>query len=172
MTTESITLYEKKLKYIPYLIIIAFVISFCIVWLVHFNFNFFPLIDVSEMSTNTSDVLYYIDNIKNDNGYLSVNGWCVKKDETLQIVNCVVALNSFATGETRCMKTAMQLRNDLPNALQIEGVEKAGFQAYVDIDNLSVDELYEILLIYRNNNNNILVDTNIKINYLGEIINE
>lgn len=163
----------KKSQWVFMLLIFSVFISIGIVGLLKYNYNAFPVVDISNMNKDSSSISFYIDTIEFRDDYLYVWGWAVGNEENaMQTIDCSVALQNMVDGTVHKMKSAMQIRSNLPDALGINGAEKGGFQAYVKLNRLFDNVNYRVLLLYCNNQNNILVDTNIEIDNKHGVIYE
>ncbi len=155
-----------KEKIAAYVIAVSVVCAFLIVYIVWRNFTCFPIVDVTQMNTDCSSVKFEINDLEIYNGYIYISGWAAQA-EPIRSVNCSVALRD-GSGNVRKMKTSLYSEEFSPNT-GADVMENAGFRGHVNADILSENEIYDILLIYRNNNENILVDTKTRINSAGEI---
>ena len=160
-----------KLVMVPWLICLAAILTVCASGVLYYNFVRFPEADVSEMEADDGRVRFCIDSVSSDKGYLFVQGWVVD-EAPLQYVNCAAALRRLPDGCVRKMKTVLQYRDDLPDALNIERAQYGGFRACVDLKLLESDKTYELVLLYRNNGKNCIVNTGVNIDGRGEELGE
>lgn len=157
---------SKKEKLAAFALAASIIFALLIVYIVNRNFNHFPIIDVTQMDSDHSSVSFELNDPEVYNGYIYISGRA-SEAEPIKSVDCSVALRG-ESGVVRKAKTAPYVE-EFP-APNVDTTENAGFRGHIKADILSENETYDILLIYRNNGRNILVDTSIKINSAGEIV--
>lgn len=161
---------QVKISLIRICLLAAFVASLLATILLKLDFEAFPVVETDHMEQPGDSVLYNIDVTGISRGTVYVSGWATMTDEDINTVNCWVLLRDTSTGISRKMKTESVYREGIAEALGTEKrIENCGFNGYVDAGKLDGEE-YQVLICYRNNDHNILIETSTYINSGGQTI--
>ena len=107
-------------------------------------------------SVNDEEINTHIDSLKVTGKKLEISGWAYKEGEEIKTVNSSYVIKHQETGKMYRMRTQME---ENPNVEQ--QYKLAGIHAQCLLFGIPKGE-YQILVLYRNNNEDILADTLIK----------
>ena len=99
--------------------------------------------------------------------YFPVSGWAAAEGREIRIQYCSVLLHNFSTGAYYRLNTCPQQRADAYRADGDDhGHENGGFHALVANGALEEGALYRVCLLYRNDGENALIETDMVIRKL------
>ena len=96
----------------------------------------------------------HIDKLTHDSKKIEIAGWMFKQGEDVESFDCSYVLQNQATGKMYLMRTQMEENNNLVE----EKHKMAGLHAQCLLLGLPKG-VYDIYVLYRNNNNDMLVST-------------
>lgn len=105
-------------------------------------------------SVNDEDINTHIDVLEISRKKLEIAGWAYKEGEKIEKVNCSYVIKNQDTGKMYLMRTKMEKNKNISD----EGYEDAGIHAQCLLFGIPKGK-YQILVLYRNNNEDILADT-------------
>lgn len=86
---------------------------------------------------------------------VEISGWAYKEDESIKTINCSYVLKNEETGKMYILKTRREKNTNVPEVYSVSGIHTR-FMHY----GLSKGR-YDIYVLYKNNDNNILANTGI-----------
>lgn len=129
--------------------------------LLYFVFVYKDYSNIHEVNTSELDFSTQfkcnIDEVKElDHNHLCITGWAIKEKENIERIECYIALKNKNTKKVYKIKTR---RIDRPDVTEFYNdgfnYNGSGFAAVLDKQKFEKGS-YEIVIIYRNNQNNIL----------------
>lgn len=147
-------------KFIVSVVCSFLIIIFC--FITYRDFIRVEKIKLDEFKISDEKFMCYIDKIeKKDNAY-HITGWALKKGEDINTVECYVGLENDKK-EIYKIKTKKEDRPDVTNALNDgNNYNMSGFLG-VFPSNIMPKEEYNVVIIYKNNGNNVIIKTDKKI---------
>ncbi|NFO13794.1 hypothetical protein FDB34_06160 [Clostridium botulinum] len=161
---------EINKKFIISMLSLLIFISFILSFFIYYENQRVNVIDFDKaMVENSSEISYFIDNIIVGEKSSSIQGWAIKPGEDIEVVECYVVLNKVGSNKYLKLNTNIEKRLDLNSAFN-DGYsyENGGFFAKILNKKLEKNCDYDIYLLYQNNNENYLINTQRKL-YTGEI---
>ncbi|CAG9713315.1 conserved hypothetical protein [Clostridium neonatale] len=118
-------------------------------------------ISLSNVKYNEESIEYYIDNVRQSDNTIQIIGWVIKRGESIKRVDTNILLKDLETNEVFKINTRMNKRENLNEAFNDgNNYMYGGFFSKVFKRKLNSNHEYEILILYNNNDNNILINTN------------
>lgn len=107
---------------------------------------------------------YHIDNVVSGRKYIKIVGWAYKKGQNVGYFDSRFLIKNRNTGEFKALKTAMTSVDELFSVDGKYDCRRSGMYAKSIAIGLKKG-LYDIFIEYKNDNENILVDTGIDLEY-------
>lgn len=143
------------------------IISTLICIIIYFN-NSVPIdIEISEDIVEDTDIYQYdIDKIEKNNNIIKIYGWAVKKDMRINTWESYTVLKDINDDTFKVFKNFIDTRDDIKQ--RFNGIEYryelSGFKTSINKTYLKEGRQYKVYLLYRNNNENVLLDLREEIN--------
>ncbi len=155
---------KKEQKYIYEILLggLVFLIIFCI--LIWSGYKIRPIKFNESMSLNNLGTKFCIDSQIYDekNETIIIDGWSIQEGISIESFECNVLLRNIKDNSYLQIPTKLVNRKDVTEAFHKESInyDNCGFQGKVDINQLNEPiNNYEINIYYRNNDENILINT-------------
>lgn len=124
--------------------------------------NFFS---IEGIEINDKEINYCLDSVVQDQNTISISGWVFKRGEDISLYNCHIAFENKETEEYFYVPTEMVERKDITEAYDGKNYDKSGFKSIFPAKKFKANFKYEICILYRNDDNNILIKTGQYIQY-------
>lgn len=148
------------------LMMLAVSLGFSLAFVGGFFFSRFSFAktDVSGAQIDPSSVQYHLDASepvrKLGDLYLPVSGWALRRGMDIRTVECHVVLRDTKTGTYYQLKTYSQVRKEVTQQFNdTHDYDNSGFYALVKNSLLERNTVYQVCVLYRNNNDNALIHT-------------
>lgn len=162
--------YEYKLPYILLSLLLVALLVFLIALFLSLKLT--KKIEVSSYELNNNNIVFHIDTINVNHEGAFLEGWILKKNEDINIVNSYFVLYDINSDEYIRFSTKKIGRPDVAKNLNIGyKINNCGIKSYIDMDSLKKEHIYEVCILYGNNNNKIIVKTGKFFNGKGELVN-
>lgn len=163
--------YENTL---PYILIalssFALVIFLAMLFL---SFKITKKIDVSDYTVDNGSVLYYIDHFRVNSNSAYFEGWVFKQNEDIWTVKTYFLLHDTSSNQYIRLTSMIVNRPEVAKILTIGNkIDNCGVKSNLDMDILNKDHIYELCILYGNNDHKIVVKTGKRFKGNGEVINE
>lgn len=157
---EFLDLEINQKNYIKILMLsIIFVI---LILAIYFVTLLFPKSFVPEEATKIvafeeeKDLIVHIDSLSPPGRKIEIFGYAYRVDESVDTVDCSYVLKNSASGKMYLLKTIHEKSVNVPEVYPYAGMHTRFMTAFMENGN------YEILVLYKNNENNVLKDTGIR----------
>ena len=116
---------------------------------------------VDNFSTDIRGFLFNIDEVVNEESFFIIDGWACRQDEEIKKVLCWVVLKDIEENKYFKINTLLVKRKDVTQAIA-DGVnyDNSGFTAKINKSLLKKNTQYQIYILYLNNDNQVLINTN------------
>lgn len=105
-------------------------------------------------TVNDEEIRTHIDSLSAESKKIEITGWAYKEGDKIETVNSSFVIKNQETGKMYLMRTKMEHKESLESL----GYEEAGMHAQCLTIGLPKGK-YQIFVLYRNNNEDILADT-------------
>ena len=163
--------YENTLPYVLItLSLVALVIFLSVLFL---SFKITKKIDVSNYTVDNGSVLYYMDIFRVNSNSAYFEGWVFKQNEDISTVNTYFLLHDTSSDQYIRLTSMTVDRPEVAKILTIGNkIDNCGVKSNLDMDILNKDHIYELCILYGNNDHKIVVKTGKRFKGNGEVINE
>lgn len=111
-------------------------------------------------SVNGEDINTHIDLLESEGKKIEISGWAYKEGEEIGNVNCNYVLKNQETGKMYILRTRHEDNINVPEEYKISGLHSRFILGNLDAGR------YDIYVLYKNNNNNILAKTGVYLDVL------
>jgi hypothetical protein len=109
---------------------------------------------------STGKVLYSIDSIEKKAKNIIISGWAAKKDTPSVRIKIYLLIKQKDSNTYYAMNTEIKIREDIiSNFNNNPAYKNSGFESMVRDTKLKVNTLYEVYILYENDNDDILIPT-------------
>lgn len=142
------------------------IVSILVCIIIYFN-NSVPVdIEISDNKIENTELYEYnIDKIETNQGTIKISGWALKRDTRINTWESYIVLKGIHENQSKVFKNFVDIRHDIKE--KFNGVEYryelSGFKTSISKAYLKEGK-YKIYLLYKNNNENILIDLREEIN--------
>lgn len=149
--------------------ILLIAIVTCIIWgafcvLLRWDIGKCAMINPEEYILVQEGIDYYIDEVNYTHNAITIQGWAIKKGENIDVSECYIVLKDTSSGEYMKIPTKIISRGDLTEYFN-DGFnyDYSGFFAKVLDKKLNKNSDFDIYILYQNNNEKYLIDTQMSI---------
>ena len=103
------------------------------------------------------DLIVHIDSLSPPSSKIEIFGYAYRQDESVDTVNCSYVLRNSASGKMYLLKTIHEKSVNVPEVYPYAGMHTRFMTVGIEKGN------YEICVLYKNNENNVLKDTGIRV---------
>lgn len=135
------------------LIVIVILIAYYISMLTYKSYNLEE--DTIVANINEQDMNVHIDILETQGKTVEIAGWAYKENEKIKTINSNYILKNQETGEMYILRTWHEENINVPKDYKISGIHSRFI-----LGNLTSGR-YDIYVLYKNNNNNILAKTGV-----------
>lgn len=139
---------------------IVLIICYCMISFLSLAIPRIYIMDKDTMIAEDGEVVTSIDMLYRGSLRLELSGWAYKKDESVDTFESYFILKSQDSGRMFILQTE---RREVPDLLTVDGkynCKYSGLHAKSIILGLK-DGNYDLYILYKNNNENLMVDTGI-----------
>lgn len=97
----------------------------------------------------------HIDSMDYQNGKGEIVGWAYKEDENIRTINCSFVLKNEENGKMYILRTRHEENLNVPEEYSVSGIHTRFIAKNMQ------NGRYDVYVLYKNNNNNILAKTGI-----------
>ncbi len=102
------------------------------------------------------DLIVHIDSLSPPSSKIEIFGYAYREDESVTTVDCSYVLRNSSSGKMYLLKTIHEKSVNVPEVYPYAGMHTRFMTAFMENGN------YEICVLYKNNENNVLKDTGIR----------
>ena len=137
------------------------------------SFKITKKIDVSNYTVDNGSVLYNMDQFRVNSNSAYFEGWVFKQNEDISTVNTYFLLHDTSSDQYIRLTSMTVDRPEVAKILTIGNkIDNCGVKSNLDMDILNKDHIYELCILYGNNDHKIVVKTGKRFKGNGEVINE
>ena len=103
------------------------------------------------------DLIVHIDSLSPPSSKIEIFGYAYRQDESVDTVDCSYVLRNSASGKMYLLKTIHEKSVNVPEVYPYAGMHTRFMTIGIEKGN------YEICVLYKNNENNVLKDTGIRV---------
>ena len=103
------------------------------------------------------DLIVHIDSLSPPSSKIEIFGYAYRKDESVDTVDCSYVLRNSSSGKMYLLKTIHEKSVNVPEVYPYAGMHTRFMTIGIEKGN------YEICVLYKNNENNVLKDTGIRV---------
>lgn len=103
------------------------------------------------------DLIVHIDSLSPPSKKIEIFGYAYRQDESVDTVDCSYILRNSSSGKMYLLKTIHEKSVNVPEVYPYAGMHTRFMTIFMEKGN------YEICVLYKNNENNVLKDTGIRV---------
>lgn len=165
---DKINIKESPIyKILPMIYIcIVILIIFTFILTIYLSYKITPAINITKYDLDNNTIQFYIDDINIKGNALSIFGWAFKIGEDIKLYKSNYVLYDEMEDKYIKLNTKMVIRPEVAEKLEINNdIKHCGMHSMVDIKNFDKNHTYKLYILYENNNNKLLKNTDKEIKF-------